>query len=97
MNDYHNGDLAGMARNPCCMHEHKDSFYPSDLACWESFLKAEDAVATYLGDGKEADCRTNRPNNQTDPALFAAPLALCADVRSRATSFSYDLPGLQAC
>jgi hypothetical protein len=30
-------------------------------------------AAIALGDGKEADCETNRPHDQTDPALFAAP------------------------
>jgi hypothetical protein len=32
-----------------------------------------------LGDGKEADGKTNRPENQTNPALFAAPHFLTVD------------------
>jgi hypothetical protein len=60
-------------------------------------LDGEEPVANPLGDGKEADCKTNRPDNQTDPALFAAPHFLWADLRSRATTFGHDRPGLQAC
>ena len=97
MNYYFKGNLEGMARRPCCWHEHKGNFYTPDLARRESLLDAQDAVAMNLGDGKEADCKTNRPDNQTNPALFAAPHGLCADVRTRAISVSNDHPGLQAC
>jgi len=36
---------------------------------------AEDNLASQLGDGKETDSMTNRPDHQTNPALFAAPHA----------------------
>jgi hypothetical protein len=42
-------------------------------------LDADDKLAAHLGDGKEADDKTNRPANQTNPALFAAPHALTVD------------------
>ncbi len=44
-----------------------------NLASREPFLAADDLLAAQLGDGKEANGRTNRPVNQTNPALFAAP------------------------
>lgn len=40
---------------------------------------ADNQLATYLGDGKEANGKTNQPRNQTNPALFAAPHFLTAD------------------
>jgi hypothetical protein len=42
----------------------------------ENIVEGNEPVANALGDGKEADCKTNRPDNQTDPALFAAPIFL---------------------
>jgi hypothetical protein len=46
------------------------------LASRVPILAADDLLAAQLGDGKEADCTTNRPLGQTNPALFAAPLFL---------------------
>ena len=75
----------------------KGYVYIPDLASGVTILEGEDNVASHLGDGKEADGMTNRPESQTNPALFAAPHGLCADVRTRAISVSNDHPGLQAC
>jgi hypothetical protein len=36
---------------------------------------ADDNLAPQLGDGKETDSMTNRPDCQANPALFAAPHA----------------------
>ena len=49
--------------------------YISDLARRAMVPNAEDNLAAQLGDGKETDGKTNRPDNQTNPALFAAPHA----------------------
>ena len=43
------------------------------LASRVPILAADEPLAPRLGDGKEADCTTNRPLDQTNPALFAAP------------------------
>jgi hypothetical protein len=50
----------------------------SDLASRVAVTNADDNLATQLGDGKETDSMTNRPDDQTDPALFAAPHAFTA-------------------
>jgi hypothetical protein len=67
--------------------------YVSDLASHAS-LRADDGLAANLGDGKEADDRTNRPENQTNPALFAAPHTLTADFKGnlRVAEFPLDVP-----
>ncbi len=75
----HKRNLTGLVRNPCCFYQHKDYLYIPDLASRLTILDADDKLATHLGDGKEADGKTNRPDNQTDPALFAAPHALTVD------------------
>jgi len=51
----------------------------ADLASRVAVLHAEDNLAAQLGDGRETDSMTNRPDNQTNPALFAAPHALSMD------------------
>jgi sugar lactone lactonase YvrE len=75
----HKRNLEGMVRNPCCFYQHKGYLYIPDLASRVTILDAEDNVAIHLGDGKEADGTTNRPDSQTNPALFAAPHALAVD------------------
>jgi hypothetical protein len=75
----HKRNLAGTVRNPCCFYQHKNYLYIPDLASRVTILDADDELATYLGDGKEANGKTNRPENQTNPALFAAPHALTVD------------------
>jgi peptidylamidoglycolate lyase len=75
----HKRNLAGMVRNPCCFYQHKGFLYIPDLASRVTILDAEDNLAAQLGDGKETDSKTNRPDNQTNPALFAAPHALTVD------------------
>jgi sugar lactone lactonase YvrE len=75
----HKRNLTGMVRNPCCFYQHKGFLYIPDLASRVTILDADDNVAAQLGDGKESDGKTNRPDNQTNPALFAAPHALTLD------------------
>jgi len=75
----HKRNLTGMVRNPCCFYQHKGFLYIPDLASRVTILDAEDNLAAQLGDGREADGKTNRPDNQTNPALFAAPHALTVD------------------
>jgi len=73
--------LKGDVRNPCCFYQHKDKLYIPDLASKVTILDADDHLVAHLGDGKEADGKTNKPDNKTDPPLFAAPHALCVDSR----------------
>ena len=68
-------------RNPCCFYQHNDHLYVPDLAAMVAITDVEDHPVAMLGDGKEADAKTDRPNNKTNPALFAAPHALCVDSR----------------
>jgi peptidylamidoglycolate lyase len=75
----HKRNLTGTVRNPCCFYQHKGFLYIPDLASRVTILDAEDNLAAQLGDGKETDGKTNRPDNQTNPALFAAPHALTVD------------------
>jgi hypothetical protein len=45
-----------------------------------TILDADDKLVTHLGDGKEADGKkTNKPDNKSNPALFATPHAMCVD------------------
>jgi len=75
----HKRNLEGIVRNPCCFYQHKGHLFIPDLAARVTILDADDNVAIHLGDGKETDGKTNRPDNQTNPALFAAPHALTVD------------------
>jgi hypothetical protein len=65
--------LKGEVRNPCCFYQYKGQLFIPDLASRVTVLDADDHVAAQLGDGKGA------PDNATNPALFAAPHALCVD------------------
>jgi len=73
--------LAGDVRNPCCFYQHEDKLYIPDLGGRVTILGADDKLVAHLGDGREADGKTNRPDNKTNPALFAAPHAMCVDSR----------------
>jgi peptidylamidoglycolate lyase len=73
--------LAGDVRNPCCFYQFKQQLFIPDLAARVTILDPEGKLVTHLGDGREADGKTNKPDNKTNPALFAAPHALCVDSR----------------
>jgi len=75
----HKRTLTGIVRRPCCFYQHKGFLYIPDLASRVTILDADDKVAAQLGDGKETDGRTDRPDQQTNPSLFAAPHALTVD------------------
>jgi hypothetical protein len=77
----HKRNLAGMVRHPCCSSAHMGILYFPDLASRVTMLDADDNLAAQLGDGKETDGKTNRPDSQTNPALFAAPHALSVDAK----------------
>jgi hypothetical protein len=47
----------------------------SALASPVTILHVDHNLAAQLGDGKETDGMTNRPDDRTDPALFAGPHA----------------------
>lgn len=71
--------LKGDVRNPCCFYQFKDHLYVPDLASRVTIFDADDKLVTHLGDGREADGKTNKPDNQTNPALFGRPHAMCVD------------------
>jgi peptidylamidoglycolate lyase len=73
------GTLADDVRNPCCFYQHKDKLYIPDLGGRVTILGADDKLVAHLGDGREADGKTNKPDNKTNPALFATPHAMCVD------------------
>ncbi|HEX4645984.1 MAG TPA: hypothetical protein VH598_10275, partial [Verrucomicrobiae bacterium] len=73
--------LSGYVRNPCCFYQHKDKIYIPDLAARVTIIDASDKLVAQLGDGKEADGKTAKPDNAKNPALFSAPHALCLDSR----------------
>ena len=73
--------VAGDVRTPCCFYEHKDILFVPELASRVSLFDRDYRLLAHLGDGKEADGKTDKPNKQTDPNLFAAPHALCVDSR----------------
>ena len=64
-----------MRRIPCGFSEHKGFLDLPYSASRVSERDANDRLAAQLGDGKETDDATNRPESQTNPALFAAPHA----------------------
>jgi peptidylamidoglycolate lyase len=69
----------GNVRNPCCFYQFKENLYIPDLASRLTILDPADQVVAHLGDGKESDGKTNKPDNKTNPALFATPHALTVD------------------
>jgi len=71
--------LPNDVRNPCCFYQHKDHLYIPDLASRVTILDEDDKLTAHLGDGKEADGKTDKPDNAKNPALFAAPHAMCVD------------------
>ena len=73
--------LTGEVRNPCCFYQHGKQLYVPDLAARVTILEADDRLAAHLGDGKQADGKTGIKDNQTNPALFYQPHALCVDSR----------------
>jgi hypothetical protein len=71
--------LQGDVRNPCCFYQHKEQLYIPDLASRVTILDPDGKLVAQLGDGKQPDEKTDKPDNKTNPALFAAPHALCVD------------------
>jgi len=68
-------------RNPCCFYEHQGKFYVPDLASRVTILDADGNLLAHLGDGKGADGKDGKPDNKKEPAMFAAPHAMCVDSR----------------
>lgn len=73
--------LKGDVRNPCCFYQHQGQLYVPDLAGRVTLFDADDKLVAHLGDGKEADGKTDKADNKTNPALFCTPHALCVDSR----------------
>ncbi len=75
----HKRSLKGDVRNPCCFYQHGGKLFIPDLGSRVTILGPDDKVVAHLGDGKEADGKTNKSDNKTNPALFATPHALTVD------------------
>jgi hypothetical protein len=73
--------LKGDVRTPCCFYEHQGKFYIPELASRVTILDADGKLLVHLGDGGGADGKNGKPDNKTDPSLFAAPHAMCVDSR----------------
>ena len=73
--------VKGELRNPCCFYQHKENLFVPDLGSRVTIFDADDHVAAHLGDGREADGKTAKADNKTNPGLFAAPHALAVDSR----------------
>ena len=72
-------ELKGDYRMPCCFYQHDGHLYIPDLGSAVTILDAGDKVVAHLGDGKKLDGKTDKPDNQKNPALFATPHALTVD------------------
>jgi DNA-binding beta-propeller fold protein YncE len=72
-------ELKGDYRLPCCLYQHDGHLYVPDLGGVVTMIDPADKVVAHLGDGKRIDGKTDKPNNQTDPALFATPHAITVD------------------
>jgi DNA-binding beta-propeller fold protein YncE len=73
--------VLGDMRMPCCFYQHNGHLYIPDLAAAVTILDAGDKAVAHLGDGKMWDGKTDKPDNKTNPALFATPHAMCVDSR----------------
>jgi hypothetical protein len=73
--------ISGDVRTPCCFYQHKDKIFVPELNSRVSIFDKDDKLVAHLGDGRESDASKQKPDNQTNPALFAAPHALCLDSR----------------
>jgi DNA-binding beta-propeller fold protein YncE len=73
--------LQGDVRNPCCFYQYNQELFVPDLASRVTVLDPDGKLVAHLGDGRQADGKTAKPDNKTNPALFAAPHALCLDSR----------------
>src|SRR6266850_7269560 len=71
--------ISGDVRTPCCFYQHKDKIFVPELNSRVSIFDKDDKLVAHLGDGREPDGKTAKQDNQTNPALFAAPNALCLD------------------
>jgi hypothetical protein len=71
--------IKDIVRNPCCFYQFKGNLYIPDLGSRVTILDANDQVVAQLGDGRESDGKTAKADNKTNPALFAAPHAMCVD------------------
>ena len=67
-----------VVRTPCCFYQHKKNLYIPELGSRVTILDPEGEVVARLGDGRGPDGKP-KADNKTNPALFAAPHALCVD------------------
>ena len=64
---------------PCCFYQHDGHLYIPDLGSAVTIIDGSDKAVAHLGDGKSWDGKIDKPDNQTNPALFATPHALTVD------------------
>jgi peptidylamidoglycolate lyase len=68
-------------RTPCCFYQHNDLIFVPELNARVSIFDLDGKLVAHLGDGVESDGKTAKPDNGTNPALFAHPHAICVDSR----------------
>lgn len=68
-------------RTPCCFYQHKDLIFVPELAARVSIYDLDGKLVAHLGDGFENDGKTAKPDNLTNPGLFAHPHAIAVDNR----------------
>ncbi|MDB6056232.1 MAG: repeat containing protein, partial [Verrucomicrobiales bacterium] len=68
-------------RTPCCFYQHGELVYVPELAARVSIYDLDGKLVAHLGDGFEKDGKTAKPDNATNPALFAHPHAIAVDSR----------------
>jgi DNA-binding beta-propeller fold protein YncE len=71
--------VLGDVRMPCCFYQHDGHLYIPDLGSAVTIIDGSDKAVAHLGDGKSWDGKIDKPDNQTNPALFATPHALTVD------------------
>jgi peptidylamidoglycolate lyase len=67
-------------RTPCCFYQHGDLIFVPELNARVSIFDLDGKLVAHLGDGADADAKA-KPDNETNPALFAHPHAITVDSR----------------
>jgi len=67
-------------RTPCCFYQHGDLIFVPELNARVSIFDLDGKLVAHLGDGAGADLKP-KPDNLTNPGLFAHPHAITVDSR----------------
>jgi peptidylamidoglycolate lyase len=67
-------------RTPCCFYQHGDLIFVPELNARVSIFDLDGKLVAHLGDGADAEGKA-KPDNLTNPRLFAHPHAITVDSR----------------